>query len=358
LFLGLFILGTVIGSFLNVVIYRLPLGKSLLHPPSQCGSCGYRIPFRENLPLISFLRLKGRCRNCGAPFSSRYFWMELLTGLGFVAIYFFEICWEPTCHYQFGGFWSLAGGTFPPGSWLVFFYHAFLFCYLLVAAAISAEQGWLPRQLTWMAVCLTLVCSPFVAWPWPNDRGINALASSGPSVASSEALPLQKGVQLWPVWNPLPVWLPAASMQLGLLTSLAGAAVGLLLARAALWPLESSKGRRPLGAGETDFLAGAGAFLGWQPMVSAVALAITAAYVGAIVVRALGRRSGLLGPVLAAAVVIVWLGWTWIGPLARPFLSNSHYMLALAGILLALLFAGLHFRPPLAMQISSEKEQD
>ena len=83
-----FVFGTMIGSFLNVVIYRLPLGLSIVSPPSHCPHCKYSIPWFLNVPLATWLMLGGRCRNCRAPISPRYFFVELLTGLLFLA------CWN------------------------------------------------------------------------------------------------------------------------------------------------------------------------------------------------------------------------------------------------------------------------
>lgn len=79
--LVLFVFGTAVGSFLNVVICRLPYELSLLHPPSSCPKCGNAISIVDNLPLISWLILRGRCRKCQVPISWRYPGVELLTGL-------------------------------------------------------------------------------------------------------------------------------------------------------------------------------------------------------------------------------------------------------------------------------------
>jgi leader peptidase (prepilin peptidase)/N-methyltransferase len=81
-------LGCIVGSFLNVCIHRLPLGMSIVSPPSHCPYCKYSIPWWLNVPLFTWLFLRGRCRNCSAPISPRYFIVELLTGLMFLA------CWE------------------------------------------------------------------------------------------------------------------------------------------------------------------------------------------------------------------------------------------------------------------------
>ena len=80
------ILGLLVGSFLNVVIYRVPLGKSIVSPPSSCTNCGVRIRATDNIPVLSWLFLRGRCRNCGDRISPRYPLVELLTGALFVAI--------------------------------------------------------------------------------------------------------------------------------------------------------------------------------------------------------------------------------------------------------------------------------
>ena len=78
--------GLIIGSFLNVVIWRLPRGESLIRPQSTCPSCGARIKPYDNIPVVSWLLLRGRCRNCGASISPRYPIVEALTGAVFVGV--------------------------------------------------------------------------------------------------------------------------------------------------------------------------------------------------------------------------------------------------------------------------------
>jgi leader peptidase (prepilin peptidase)/N-methyltransferase len=75
------IFGAILGSFLNVVAYRLPRGESLLHPPSACPSCATPIKPYDNVPVLGWLWLRGRCRACGAPISVRYPIVEAVTGL-------------------------------------------------------------------------------------------------------------------------------------------------------------------------------------------------------------------------------------------------------------------------------------
>src|SRR5215470_3097996 len=89
--LWLFLVGAAVGSFLNVCIYRIPLGKSLIWPGSHCGHCLHEVRLKDNIPLISYWVLRGRCRDCSAAFSMRYFWVELLTALVFVGLFFVEV---------------------------------------------------------------------------------------------------------------------------------------------------------------------------------------------------------------------------------------------------------------------------
>jgi leader peptidase (prepilin peptidase) / N-methyltransferase len=88
IFLGMsfaFVLGAIIGSFINVCVYRLPRRQSVLWPPSHCASCLHTVRWCDNIPLLSYVILRGRCRACGISFSSRYFWIELLAAISFAA---------------------------------------------------------------------------------------------------------------------------------------------------------------------------------------------------------------------------------------------------------------------------------
>ncbi len=79
-----FIFGCIVGSFLNVVIYRLPLEMSVTNPPSHCPNCEYAIPWYLNIPLVAWLWQRGKCAECSKPISIRYFLVELLTGFAFL----------------------------------------------------------------------------------------------------------------------------------------------------------------------------------------------------------------------------------------------------------------------------------
>jgi leader peptidase (prepilin peptidase) / N-methyltransferase len=80
------VMGLLIGSFLNVVVWRVPRGESVVHPPSHCPSCDTPIAPRDNVPLLSWLLLRGRCRSCGTAISARYPLVELLTGVLFAGL--------------------------------------------------------------------------------------------------------------------------------------------------------------------------------------------------------------------------------------------------------------------------------
>ena len=92
-FLGFFMfaVGTVIGSFLNVCIYRVPWEKSVIWPSSRCPHCWNPIAAYDNIPIVSWLALRGECRACGAPIAARYALVELLVGLLFAGLFVVDV---------------------------------------------------------------------------------------------------------------------------------------------------------------------------------------------------------------------------------------------------------------------------
>src|SRR6202035_4878692 len=89
--LWLFAIGTVVGSFLNVCIYRIPWQKSVIWPGSRCPSCHSAIAARDNIPIVSWFALRGECRACGAPISARYPLVEALVGFLFLGAYLIDV---------------------------------------------------------------------------------------------------------------------------------------------------------------------------------------------------------------------------------------------------------------------------
>ncbi len=132
-----FIFGSMVGSFLNVCIHRLPLGQSIVKPPSHCPHCKYSIPWYLNIPLVTWLLLRGRCRNCGAQISIRYYLVELLTAVAFL------ICW-----FVFGR-QNVA---------LVFIYCLFL-AGLIAATFIDFEHFIIPDEITIGGIVVGFLCS-------------------------------------------------------------------------------------------------------------------------------------------------------------------------------------------------------
>jgi leader peptidase (prepilin peptidase)/N-methyltransferase len=98
-----FVVGACIGSFLNVCIFRIPAGRSIVFPPSACPRCGTAIRALDNVPLLSWVWLRGRCRHCRAPISGRYPLVELLTGLMALGI-LLRFGWQPltAVYFAFG----------------------------------------------------------------------------------------------------------------------------------------------------------------------------------------------------------------------------------------------------------------
>ena len=86
-FFYVFLVGTIIGSFLNVIIYRIPIGESIISPPSHCGNCDSRLRPLDLIPILSWIALKGKCRYCSSKISYRYPFVELLTGGLFLFTY-------------------------------------------------------------------------------------------------------------------------------------------------------------------------------------------------------------------------------------------------------------------------------
>jgi leader peptidase (prepilin peptidase)/N-methyltransferase len=152
-----FVLGAMVGSFLNVCIHRMPLGQSIVSPPSHCPHCKYSIPWFLNVPLATWLYLRGKCANCGAPISIRYFLVESLTGLTFLG------CW-------------LAFGHQSP---LLALVYCLFLAGLIAATFIDFEHFIIPDEITYGGIVVGFLCSFIV----PALHGKNA-----PAPAMKESL--------------------------------------------------------------------------------------------------------------------------------------------------------------------------
>jgi leader peptidase (prepilin peptidase)/N-methyltransferase len=148
-FVFIFAFGCCIGSFLNVVIYRMPRDKSIVTPPSACPGCGKHIRFYDNIPLISWLVLGRKCRYCKTPISARYFVIEFLTGLVFLGLFFLYFRTDIRAGIP----------TFSNGGWLIYLLHIILLGALIAASAIDLELWIIPLSICWFVTLVGLIGS-------------------------------------------------------------------------------------------------------------------------------------------------------------------------------------------------------
>ena len=155
-----FVFGSVVGSFLNVCIYRMPLDLSLAKPGSQCPKCNFAIPWRLNIPIVSWLWLRGKCRQCAEPISPRYLGVELLTGLAYLA------CW-------------LAFGEQNTPAVLLAVTWGFVLAGLIAATFIDFEHFIIPDQITLGGVAVGFLVSSALPALHHVGRPADSLMSSG-----------------------------------------------------------------------------------------------------------------------------------------------------------------------------------
>ena len=147
--------GAVIGSFLNVCIHRLPRGTSIVWPASACPACGRALSWFENIPIASYLFLRGRCRTCGAPISARYLVVEALTAAMF----------------------ALAWWDYGPGPMLI---SRLIFgCALIVLFAIDLEHHLLPNVITLTGIVIGFLLSFITDQPGWRSSLIGIVAGGG-----------------------------------------------------------------------------------------------------------------------------------------------------------------------------------
>jgi leader peptidase (prepilin peptidase)/N-methyltransferase len=218
------ILGAMIGSFLNVVIHRVPREQSIVFPNSACPSCRTSLRFYDNIPILSFLILRGRCRTCRNPISIRYPVVEAITAILFVLV------------------------TIINGNSLALLFDLAFVAALIALIFIDAEHMILPNVITYPGMVFAIIARvviPYIAGPTQLDD-----------------LP---GLMQW--LPNLPVWS----------VSLIGAALGALIGGGSLWLMgflwEKLRGVEAMGLGDVKMMFMVGAFLGWR-------LAILTIFVG------------------------------------------------------------------------------
>jgi leader peptidase (prepilin peptidase) / N-methyltransferase len=158
-----FALGCVVGSFLNVCIYRMPREESIVHPPSHCPHCGYSIPWYLNIPLVTWLWLHGQCANCRKEISIRYFLVEALTGT------VFALCW------------LFFGRQSPASAGL----HCILIAGLIAATFIDFEHFIIPDEITIGGMVAGLILAFFVPASHMTFPGFRPCQTPGPAMRDS-----------------------------------------------------------------------------------------------------------------------------------------------------------------------------
>ena len=144
--------GTVIGSFLNVVVYRLPAGMSIIRPGSHCPACKTPIRWYDNIPVLGWVVLAGRCRHCRGAISTRYPLVEGLTGLVFLAVAWAD-CYAPSLAPADAGFGPrLLAALRSPEALGLCLYHVALLSAVLAAALIELDGHPIPVRLALFAL--------------------------------------------------------------------------------------------------------------------------------------------------------------------------------------------------------------
>lgn len=251
-----FLFGVTFGSFLNVCIFRLPRELSVVSPRSMCPNCGAAIAFYDNIPVLSWLILRGRCRNCRAPISPRYAIVELLTGILFVVAYvvprmeWFEASYR---HVLLNSYETL-GAPYEPNA-LAFQLSTLAF--LLVGLIFTdAETKLLPDLLTKPGIVVGLAFSLIVPVEGPARYFL-------------------RGVENW--------------RALSLINSIAGAVLGSAFILGVALAYEAIRKVEGMGRGDVKLMALIGAFLGMK-------LTLLVLLLGSLV----GSCFGLL------LIVVVW----------------------------------------------------
>jgi leader peptidase (prepilin peptidase)/N-methyltransferase len=261
----IFIFGASIGSFINVVAYRLPAQLSILWPPSRCPSCIKKLKSYDNIPILGWLWLKGRCRYCKNKISPRYLVVEVFTGIIFLAVH-----WVFQTPILVIGYWTFC-------SWL------------LALSLIDLDTMILPNSLTKSGLVLGLV--------FQITLGL-ALAADKVGVVKH------------------------------LMVGIAGAVVGLWLFEALSLIGCLIFGKIALGAGDAKLVAMIGAWIGWRYLLIAILIACVSGVLvggGAIILsrHKMGKRMPF-GPFLAfGAVVTIFSGETLLAFYWRLFIPGS-----------------------------------
>jgi len=248
-YIFVFAFGSAIGSFLNVVIHRVPNDESIVFPNSACPKCGNGIKVYDNIPILSWLFLRGKCRNCKEPISIRYPFVELLTALVFILVY-----------------WKIGFSPFLP---VVLVFAAVMISLIF----IDAEHMILPNVITYPLLVSALVV-----------RVLFPVVVATNYFSDLVRYPLDK-------LTPYPLWA----------VSIIGAVLGALAGGGSLWLVgeiwKRLRGVEAMGLGDVKMMFGVGALLGWRLTLLAIFIAAFTGAVAGVGLIALRRDKDLQGQI-------------------------------------------------------------
>lgn len=257
--------GACLGSFLNVCVYRIPAELSVVTPGSHCMTCKTPIKWYDNVPIIGYLVLRGKCRACGQHYSSRYMWVEIITMLLLLLVW---LSWGDSPRPL-----KLAGFEDPL---LIPVYGLYIFA-LLLATFIDLDHMIIPDRVSWGGIIVGLILSPLV----PSMHG------------AVEYLPALK------------------SSAIG-----AGVGFGTLFAIGMLGTFMFKK--EAMGFGDVKLMGAIGAFIGWKGALFTIMFSSVVGAIFGISIVLLKRTTLQLkipyGPYIAVAAM-VWIFWgsIWVG---------------------------------------------
>ena len=155
--------GACVGSFLNVVIYRLPEGVSIITPPSKCPRCGHRLAWYDNVPVLGWMWLRGKCRYCATPISFQYPLVEALTAAAFGGLMWAYFRTDMRSDFVAAGLGQ---------AWPVFAVHLALLAALIAATVIDARLYIIPISIPWVIIILAAVVMPLTAALMPESQQV------------------------------------------------------------------------------------------------------------------------------------------------------------------------------------------
>ncbi len=347
----LFVLGSCFGSFLNVCIYRFPSRpdlwgqlRSLNSHSSGCPRCSCAIRWHDNVPVLGWLKLLGRCRQCMNPISVRYPAVEALTGILFVVLY---LCEVPAIFGRSAfsnGLPDVAGpetvqGLWTPDYWLHirYFLHIALLCALISATFIDIDLKIIPDGTTIPVMLLALVVHTLFGQTYIVPLWFQDLSSTGVvrSISPDWLKPLIFE------WNCV-AFADRYPHLHGLLLSLAGLVVGggivWAVRIAGFWVLR----QEAMGFGDVVLMAMIGSVIGWQPVTMVFFIAPVLA-IGAAIFAWLTRRGREIpyGPYLSLATLLLLVFWKTLWPPARQIFEMGPMLAIMALVMCGLLVLSL-----------------